>query len=86
MYTTPNTLTPEGQEAAARLCRETSSPPERSVSPFGAEFRRIPNAAAAKFAQGVFQLATCIGHYLPDLRLLEARRRKYTQKRSAAVA
>jgi len=85
MYTTPNTLSVEGQEAAARLCEGSSSHPERSVSPFGAESRRIPNRAAAKFAKHVFRIANSIGYYLPDLRLLEARRREYSQKRSAAA-
>jgi hypothetical protein len=86
MYTTPNTLSAEGQEAATRLCEQASTTPERSVSPFGAEFRSVPNALAAKFARDVFHLATSLGFYAPDLRLLEARRRKYGQRRSAAVA
>jgi len=86
MYTTPNTLSAEGQEAAARLCEQVSSPPERSVSPFGAEFRRIPNALAGKVAEDVFHIASSIGFYMPDLSLLDSERRRYGQKRSAAVA
>jgi hypothetical protein len=85
MYTTPNTLSEEGQEAAAQLCQQASSPPERSVSPFGAEFRRIPNPLAAKFAREIFHIASSLGFYLPDLGLLEARRRTYGQKRSAVA-
>jgi len=89
MYTTPNTLSAEGQEAVVKLCEKACRKPERLLSPFGGEFKKIRHAAAPKFARGLFRVATNLGYYLPDLALLDARRRKYGQdllERRAATA
>jgi len=87
MYTTPNTLSAEGEQAAVELCQRIQPRPERSVSPFGGEFRKIPHARAPKFAREIFRIATSLGYYLPDMALADARRRACGERRrTAAVA
>ena len=89
MYTTPNTLSAEGQEAVVHACEKACRRPERSLSAFGGEFHGSLNPAALKFAREIFRLATHLGYYLPDLALLEARRRKSVRNftfRHAATA
>jgi hypothetical protein len=89
MYTTPNTLSLEGQQALARF-GEKAGLGDQSLSPYGGEFGKIPNPATAKFARELFRISTTLGYYVPDMALLEARRRKYGQamqeRRRAAIA
>jgi len=90
MYTTPNTLSSEGQQALARLGDKAGQHVDQSLSRYGGEFGKIPKLDAPKFARELFRIGTTLGYYVPDLALLEARRRKYGQalqeRRRAAIA
>ena len=90
MYTTPNTLSVEGQQAMARLGEKGSRHGDLSLSAYGGEFGGIPAMESMKFARELFRVATTLAYYIPDMALLEARRRKFGQahqeRRRAAIA